>query len=120
MGGGVGIRIFYALRKISKYAKDFFKYLIYAVFFLFVGVLAGLIPFFLPDLRCTEPLLIRRCCRYKLSGRCICWHCYLSYFGNLLHERRVIASYFLAHKTLQNMRERLTEKNASYAHGNNY
>ena len=47
MGGGVGIRILYALRKISKYAKDFFKYLIYAVFFLFVGVLAGLIPFFL-------------------------------------------------------------------------
>ena len=41
------MRIFYALRKISKYAKDFFKYLIYAVFFLFVGVLAGLIPFFL-------------------------------------------------------------------------
>ena len=41
------MRIFYAFRKISKYAKDFFKYLIYAVFFLFVGVLAGLIPFFL-------------------------------------------------------------------------
>ena len=47
MGGGVGMRIFYALRKISKYAKDFFKYLIYAVFFLFVGVLAGLMSLYL-------------------------------------------------------------------------
>lgn len=27
-----------------------------------------------------------------------------------MHERRVIVSYFLAYKTLQNMRERLTEK----------
>ena len=38
-----------------------------------------------PDLHCTEPLLIWRCCRYKLSCRCICWHCYLSYFENLLY-----------------------------------
>lgn len=63
-----------------------------------------------PDLHCTEPLLIRRCCRYKLSGRGIYWHCYLSYFENLLYERWADSLTFLAYKTLQNMRERLAEK----------
>lgn len=103
------MRIFYALRKISKYAKDFFKYLIYAVFFLFVGVLAGLIPFFL-----ISTVLSR-----FLSGAAVDTNLVVVVSVGIAiclilktccTNAGLIASHFLAYKTLQNMRERLAEK----------
>lgn len=109
MGGGVGMRIFYALRKISKYAKDFFKYLIYAVFFLFVGVLAGLIPFFLISTvlsRFLSGAAVDTNLAVVVSvGIAICL-----ILKTCCTNAGLIASHFLAYKTLQNMRERLAEK----------
>ena len=103
------MRIFYALRKISKYAKDFFKYLIYAVFFLFVGVLAGLIPFFLISTvlsRFLSGAAVDTNLAVVVSvGIAICL-----ILKTCCTNAGLIASHFLAYKTLQNMRERLAEK----------